>query len=597
MFDAPAHPSALPERPGNDTPDDLFSWAAARSTTDDGVEASLAEAAQSLSDVPILGDVSKSLDSGYAALKRIGMQKADEVIAANAGRMINSIGATVLNTLHDTAMPRSMHYFVDALFGTTWPEIKKSLLDSILLDLGLEFRAMKQWQQSYDPEPPGNDESCFKRAAARFIYAMEPYDLTIWGTIRSPLSLLIQIAFLFPFYAVSDVCVIALAVAKYFTDFNEYGLIQFIVTAKKLQFITSGLISGTIAFTKLFICATLREDASAPNFEPSYYSCARVAPHTAPHSQRAHQHAARHSTAALPSQHGPHAAERARGTVRRAQRCGSFAPGAHATFPFEMAIFIVRSLLLWVAFGMLWNFDAMIKAQRRRKRALESQQRLTKGAERRGLYGPYLTGVLVLLSWQLAIGIVALMSVDVWRTRADHEAQYPRSALPGVSYALYHCARPPTTFGALARPTPVDAALTSRPPRSSVARRPRRVRVLRDVAALAAPAAQRAQHHRPAGLCGRRRLRPHRGLPDSPPRPAAPRDLAAARRDHRAAVCRRRRLRRCLRRRIGHPALLRLRCLRRRRLPIGRVRVDLVGHRRGAGAVPVRLGVAHDGLG
>ena len=32
--------------------------------------------------MPILGDVSKSLDSGYVALKRIGMQKTDEVIAA-----------------------------------------------------------------------------------------------------------------------------------------------------------------------------------------------------------------------------------------------------------------------------------------------------------------------------------------------------------------------------------------------------------------------------------------------------------------------------------------------------------------------------------
>ena len=110
--------------------------------------------------------------------------------------------------------------------------MKLQVYTAALLDLGLEFRAMKQWQKSYDPEPAGHDDSCFKRAAARFIYAMEPYDLTIWGTIRSPLSLLIQLAFLFPFYGVSDVCVIALALSKYFTDFNECGLIPFVIVAR-----------------------------------------------------------------------------------------------------------------------------------------------------------------------------------------------------------------------------------------------------------------------------------------------------------------------------------------------------------------------------
>ena len=51
---------------------------------------------------------------------------------------------------------------------------------------------------------------------------MEPYDLTIWGTIRSPLSLFIRLLFLFPLYGVSDMMVILLAAAKYFTDFDEY---------------------------------------------------------------------------------------------------------------------------------------------------------------------------------------------------------------------------------------------------------------------------------------------------------------------------------------------------------------------------------------
>ena len=140
--------------------------------------------------LPILGNIANSVDSSYEAVKRVGMQKADEVIAANAGQMIGSIGATMLNSLHDHAMPVKVHKFVDNTYSALWPEMKKSLLDAVILDLGLEFRALKERMQEHDPPPP---KGFLKRVAARLIYAMEPYDLTIWGTIRSPLSLLIQL--------------------------------------------------------------------------------------------------------------------------------------------------------------------------------------------------------------------------------------------------------------------------------------------------------------------------------------------------------------------------------------------------------------------
>ena len=162
-------------------------------------------------------------------------------------------------------------------------------------------------------------------------------------------------------------CVIGLAVAKYFTNFNEYGLIQFIITSKKLQFITSGLLSGSIAFTKLFVCATLREDVSAPDYQPSPFSCSR------------------------------------------------FAPGSHTTFPFEMFLFVVRSILTWVAFSMLWNFDETVKMQRRTMHAIEAQQRL-RNNERRGLLGRWNTALLGALSWLLALSAVLAVVRAIWVT-------------------------------------------------------------------------------------------------------------------------------------------------------------------------------------
>ena len=151
---------------------------------------------------------------------------------------------------------------------------------------------------------------------------------------------------------------ILLAVCKYTTNFNEYGLIHFILSSKRLQFITTGLMSGSYAFSKLFVCATLRENKEAPDWQPSYFECE------------------------------------------------TFAPGTHYTFIFEFCLFVVRSILNWVVFAMLWNFDALVSSQRLKASVQLAQQRLLAGAERRGLYAPFLTGVLVLLTWQLTIAVV-----------------------------------------------------------------------------------------------------------------------------------------------------------------------------------------------
>lgn len=178
-------------------------------------------AAEQTKKIPIVGGIAEKLGDMYDSTSRFSMRKADDIVAANAASMINNIGVTILNSLHDHAMPQGVHRFVDDAYGHVWPQIKKSLMDSVMLSAGLEFRAAQQAQILHDAAPP---QSLLRRIGARLIYAMEPYDLTLWGIIRSPLSLAIQLAFLFPLYGVSDLLVITLAIAKYNTNFNECAL-------------------------------------------------------------------------------------------------------------------------------------------------------------------------------------------------------------------------------------------------------------------------------------------------------------------------------------------------------------------------------------
>ena len=198
--------------------DELFFDFAARHAVE--AQANMAIAYETvINQIPVVGEVQSLVDQGFNSLRRVSMQKADEVIALQASRMMSSIGATMLNSLHDHAMPRAVRIVVDNVYGELWPEVKRSLVDSVMLDLGLEFRELRAKQDLHHADPP---LGWLRWCAARLIYAMEPYDLTIWGTIRSPLSLFIRLLFLFPLYGVSDMMVILLAAAKYFTDFDEY---------------------------------------------------------------------------------------------------------------------------------------------------------------------------------------------------------------------------------------------------------------------------------------------------------------------------------------------------------------------------------------
>ena len=109
--------------------------------------------------------------------------------------------------------------------------------------------------------------------------------------MRHPLYAAIKIIFLCTFYAVDAVCVILFWLASYKLD--EHQLVSFIIAAKCLQFVTSGLISGVIGFATLYACSVEAEP----------------------------------------------------GSLRSCQYRG---PGMNAAFPLEFALSLVRTLLVWI---------------------------------------------------------------------------------------------------------------------------------------------------------------------------------------------------------------------------------------------------------
>ena len=170
-------------------------------------------------------------------------------------------------------------------------------------------------------------EDFFEQCRATLLYAIMPYDLSFWGVLRRPLLFSIYLLFLFPLYGVDSICVIVLWIYTYKVD--EYQLTDFIIKSKGLQFITSGLISGALAFFKMYKCSIQEEGSPLA--------------------------------------------------------CEHKAPGMLPTFPFEFSLLLVRTVLVWITFLILWNFDAVTAWHaRRRAKAATSDARRTDSARSEG---------------------------------------------------------------------------------------------------------------------------------------------------------------------------------------------------------------------
>ena len=283
-------------------------------------------------------------------------QKHDAVMVAQSKLLLRSLGRVISEEIHDAGEPLVVRRGINTAFGKLWPEIEKHVIDSMLLEKGRQFRRYRDHvkSQTMASWPDG----LYARAVSLLLYAMSPYDLSFMGRMRQLALFLINMLFLFPLYGVDSICVIVLWIYTYKVD--EYQLTDFIIKSKGLQFITSGLISGALAFFKMYKCSIQEEGSPLA--------------------------------------------------------CEHKAPGMLPTFPFEFSLLLVRTVLVWITFLILWNFDAVTAWHaRRRAKAATSDAR-------RGLFGVAATAALLALTWSLALAAAAS---DVAAFHATSAGQHP----------------------------------------------------------------------------------------------------------------------------------------------------------------------------
>ena len=296
---------------------------------------------------------------------------ADRALVTTYRGILAGIGKSVNSGMHQAAEPPWLGRFNDRVFHGVWPEVTKQILDDLLLAKGFSLAKFRTAASKDAGELPSG---CVAACRAVVLHAMNPFDLSFWGRMRYPLYCLIYLVFLFPYYGIDDTCMVVfwLCIDKC----DEHQVVSFILLAKSFQFVTGGLMSGSYAFLKLYLCAThLESDACATSGPGMYWYFDYVFALFMLRSVRCTS-----------------------GQAPDLQAIACLARGLSRQFADAR---VPVQVLVWISFAILCNFDYLLEL----KKTHDARAARMLTSPRRGLLPQALSLVLVVTTW-LIFGIM-----------------------------------------------------------------------------------------------------------------------------------------------------------------------------------------------
>lgn len=148
----------------------------------------------------------------------------------------------------DPDMPGCVQRLKNDLIEEFYPDLK----DEIMFMLKMEVH-----QPYLDLEDPPRLCCLFQglRAfRAWVLYTLDPVDMSIWKRMKTVSFWLLQVVQNFPLYGVQTFFLLFYFLLMCKTD--EYQLVNYIVSFKKMQFFTIGCLGGLIAYVQYFFCIT-----------------------------------------------------------------------------------------------------------------------------------------------------------------------------------------------------------------------------------------------------------------------------------------------------------------------------------------------------
>ena len=137
---------------------------------------------------------------------------------------------------------------IDSLVDEYWPDVQDEIL--------YQIRLKNNQPALVDKGPPPTPCCCIpcRSFKAWFLYTYDPVDRSIWYSLRTFSWWLLIVIESFPYYGVQSV--FKLVYFLLMDKGDEYQLVQFILTFKKLQFLTLGCLSSILGYAFYYYCST-----------------------------------------------------------------------------------------------------------------------------------------------------------------------------------------------------------------------------------------------------------------------------------------------------------------------------------------------------
>ena len=309
---------------------------------------------------------------GVSAINNATAMLSDRQMVRTYKSLLGTVGNSARKMVVDPQMPHWLNNSVGSTFDSIWPEIEKEMCDRFILQNGFSFGDYRRKFAAHEAEVP---KTCWSATVGTLLHATQAYDMSFFGRLRKPLYFLIFCISLFPLYGVDSLFVIILWLCT--NRYDENQLVAFVIRSKGLQFITTGLLSGVYAFAKLYLCVTTGD------------------------------------------------------TMENNSCAAGKNPGGHSSFLFEVILIVVRTVLVWITFILIRNFEALT-AWKKKNDALHARL-ATK--PRHGLLPPWTTCILLAgtcLGAAYTIMQYAGVAAEANKQYAGYAAQAPQVIIGGL---------------------------------------------------------------------------------------------------------------------------------------------------------------------
>lgn len=163
--------------------------------------------------------------------------------------------AKIKEALKDEHMCECVKRKIDYTVDEFWPDVQDEILFNIKLKTHMPALVEK------GPHKTGWYCRCCRAFKSWFLYTYDPVDRSIWYSIRTFSWWLLLIIEIFPYYGVQ--AIFKLIYFLLMDKNDEYQLVQFITSFKRLQFLTLGCLSSVIGYGFYYYCATFQSDSGS----------------------------------------------------------------------------------------------------------------------------------------------------------------------------------------------------------------------------------------------------------------------------------------------------------------------------------------------